>query len=86
MKSIEEISDIVSKLKKEEVEQFFKELLTTSEITTLSRRWRILKMLSNNCTQREVAKELQVGLCKVTRGARILKDTKSITRKIIKGE
>ena len=68
----------------DEVELFFKELLTESEIETLSKRWRILEMLKNGYTQREVAKELQVSLCKVTRGAKILKDEKSVLARIIK--
>ena len=68
----------------DEMGLFFKELLTESEIETLSKRWRILEMLKNGYTQREVAKELQVSLCKVTRGAKILKDEKSVLARIIK--
>ena len=70
--------------KEADVSLFFKELLTESEIETLSKRWRILEMLNAGVTQREIAKELQVSLCKVTRGAKILKDDKSILAKMIK--
>ena len=69
-----------------EIEAFFKELLTESEIETLSKRWRILEMLNQGFTQREIAKELQVSLCKVTRGAKIMKDEKSILAKYLKTE
>ncbi|MBQ8634789.1 transcriptional regulator [bacterium] len=62
-----------------EIEDFFKEILTEKEINTLSKRWRILQMLASNSTQREIAQELSVSLCKVTRGAKILKNEKSIT-------
>lgn len=68
----------------DEMGLFFKELLTESEIETLFKRWRILEMLKNGYTQREVAKELQVSLCKVTRGAKILKDEKSVLARLIK--
>ena len=69
-----------------EIESFFKELLTESEIETLSKRWRILDLLAQGSTQRDIAKELKVSLCKVTRGAKILKDKDSILANyLIKG-
>ncbi len=85
MDSIKEISNLISKIGSEnEVYEFISELLTESEISTLSKRWRILKMLSEGRTQRDIAKELNVSLCKVTRGSRILKDEKAIVYKLIK--
>ena len=59
------------------------EILTKSELETLSKRWCILKKLSQGLTQREIAKEFNVSLCKVTRGAKILKDKKAITTKYL---
>ncbi len=85
MDSIKEISNLISKIGSEnEVYEFISELLTESEISTLSKRWRILKMLSEGRTQRDIAKELNVSLCKVTRGSRILKDENAIVYKLIK--
>ena len=82
MQNIHEISKLVKNLHTEvEIESFFKELLTESEIETLSKRWRILELLAQGVTQREIAKELQVSLCKVTRGAKILKNKDSILGK-----
>ncbi len=82
MQNIQKISKLIKNLHTEaEIENFFKELLTESEIETLSKRWRILEMLSQGATQREIAKELQVSLCKVTRGAKILKDKDSVLGK-----
>jgi TrpR family trp operon transcriptional repressor len=84
MENIQNISKLVKNLHTEaEVECFFKELLTKSEIETLSKRWRILEMLNQGYTQREIAKDLQVSLCKVTRGAKILKDKDSILAKFL---
>lgn len=86
MKALKKISKLVKNLNSEaEITAFFKDLLTESEIETLSKRWRILEMLLEGKTQREIAKELQVSLCKVTRGSRILKDKDSIfVRNLIK--
>ena len=79
MQNIQKISKLVKNLHTEaEIESFFKELLTESEIETLSKRWRILDLLAHGSTQRDIAKELKVSLCKVTRGAKILKDKDSI--------
>ncbi|MBQ7764007.1 transcriptional regulator [bacterium] len=87
MKNLHEISKLVKNLHTEkEIESFFKELLTEAEIETLSKRWRILELLDKGETQRNIAKELQVSLCKVTRGAKILKNKTSILAKYFKKE
>lgn len=84
MKTLKEISKLVKSISTEaEITAFLRELLTESEIETLTKRWRILEMLKAGCTQREIAKELQVSLCKVTRGAKIMKDKKSILAKYL---
>ena len=82
--SIIEISQILSDLKTSvEVEQFLNEILTESEIETLSKRWRILNLLKDGVSQREIAKDLGVSLCKITRGSRLLKNENSITAKFL---
>ena len=84
MDNLKNISKIVKDINSEvEMINFFKELLTKSEIETLSKRWRILDLLAKGKTQREIAKELQVSLCKVTRGAKILKDKNSVLSKYL---
>ena len=84
MKYIKKLSKLVKDLHTEaEIEIFFKELLTESEIETLSKRWRILELLTKGLTQREIAKELQVSLCKVTRGAKIIKNKDSVITKYL---
>ena len=79
-----EIAELITNLKtQEEVCKFFAEIFTPAEIKTLSKRWRILKSLSQNETQREIAKNYNVSLCKVTRGAKILKDKDAITTRFL---
>lgn len=81
---IKELSKTIAKLNSDkEVYQFLQELLTESELDTLSKRWRILNMLKEGKTQREIAQDLGVSLCKVTRGAKILKSKKAIITKIL---
>ena len=84
MKNIEEISTLIKNFYTEaEIIAFLKELLTESELETLSKRWRIMRMLADGSTQREIANELGVSLCKVTRGSKILKDKNSILTKCL---
>ena len=84
MENIQTISKVLSKLNSDkEVFEFLNEVLTKSELETLSKRWRILKMLKNSSTQREIASELKVSLCKVTRGAKILKNQNAIVKKFL---
>ena len=86
MNNLESLSETIAKLKdNKEICLFLQELLTESEIQVLSKRWRILNMLNSGTTQREIAKELNVSLCKVTRGAKILKDKNAVITKILKG-
>ena len=75
---IDLISHILAyETKPDKIKNFIIEMLTNSELETLSKRWRILEMLLAGKTQREIAKELKVSLCKVTRGAHILKNKNS---------
>lgn len=84
MQNIKEISNVLKNISKEEdIFKFLNEILTESEIDTLSKRWRILKMLKNGTTQREIAKDLNVSLCKVTRGSKLLQDKNSVSVKYL---
>ena len=87
MQNLKKISKLVKNLHSEvEIEMFLKELLTESEIATLSKRWHILDLMSKSYTQRDIAKRLQVSLCKVTRGSKILKNKDSIIAKFLQEE
>ena len=87
MDSIKEISKIISNIDSEkQVCNFLLEILTESEVETLSKRWRIVKLLLQGKTQREIAKELNVSLCNVTRGSRILKNQNSAVKKYLTKE
>lgn len=75
---------ILNSLKSEkEIEKFFNEIFTKNELETLQKRWHIMELLAQGKTQRDIANSLNVSLCKVTRGAKILKDKNSITTSLL---
>lgn len=65
------------------VEQFLRELLTPAEISGLSSRWELVKRLDEGQSQRAIAAELGLSLCKITRGSRELKKPGSALRAML---
>jgi TrpR family trp operon transcriptional repressor len=63
--------------------QFLQEILTPAELHDLALRWELMNKLSQGDSQRQIASELGISLCKITRGAKILKDGQSISRKFL---
>jgi len=63
--------------------KFFDEIFTEAERKDLALRWQLMKMLKKGVSQREIATRLGISLCKITRGAKILKDRNSVTNKIM---
>jgi len=59
------------------VEDFLRCLLTPAEIADIAGRWALVKALRKKTSQREIAKDLGVSLCKITRGSRELKKPNS---------
>jgi TrpR family trp operon transcriptional repressor len=71
----EELNKLIALLKDAaEVEELFKELLTPAEYEDLARRWHLVRLLITGASQREVSKEVGIGVATVTRGARELRN------------
>ena len=56
-----------------EMERFLQEVLTATELRDITLRWQLLRLLVQGISQRKIADTLQISLCKITRGSRILK-------------
>jgi TrpR family trp operon transcriptional repressor len=69
----------------DEVSRFLGEILTPAERYDIETRWELMERLDDGMSQRDVAEALGVSLCKITRGAKILKDPEAITPRLIKG-
>ena len=85
--SLREICNSVNQLPDvEQIEAFFKEILSEKELEDIQLRWELMKKLKEGESQRNIAKELHVSLCKITRGAKILKQPDGIINKILSVE
>jgi TrpR family trp operon transcriptional repressor len=68
----------------EDICEFFVEMFSDSELSNIEKRWHILTLLEEGKTQREIAHDMHVGLCKITRGAKLLKDPSSLCVRYMK--
>ncbi|MDR2434396.1 MAG: trp operon repressor [Treponema sp.] len=65
------------------IEDFLRCLLTPAETADIAARWALVKALNEKIPQREIAKNLGVSLCKITRGSRELKKPNSAFVRIL---
>ena len=79
-----ELAAAVSRLRgPAEAGRFLGELFTPSECVELSKRWALMRELLAGKSQRAIARELRLSLCKITRGAKYARDTGSLFRRAV---
>jgi TrpR family transcriptional regulator, trp operon repressor len=82
----EELVDVFCGISgRREMRAFFDEIFTEPERRALHLRWRLMSLLSRGVPQRRIAAQLGVSLCKITRGAKVLKRRGSISRGFLSG-
>ena len=81
-----ELASAVSRLRgAAEAERFLEELFTPSECVEFSKRWALMRELLAGKSQRAIARELRLSLCKITRGAKYARDPDSPFRRAVLG-
>lgn len=87
MARADEITGVLADIKDNRtMKRLFKEIFTPAEIRDVALRWRLMKMLHKGVPQREIAAELGISLCKITRGSKVLKAKNSVSKKILDQE
>ena len=82
--NLSEIIEIVSKTTdRREMRKLFEDVFTDAERTDIAKRWYIFKELYKGTPQRRIAKDMEVSLCKITRGSKTLKNDDSVIRKVL---
>jgi TrpR family trp operon transcriptional repressor len=83
MSNLDELIEVFTKIEDfESMQKLFGEIFTPHEIDDIALRWQLMKMLHQEIPQRKIAADLGISLCKITRGAKILKED-SITKNIL---
>jgi TrpR family trp operon transcriptional repressor len=83
-REIAELCGVLSRTKdKKLLESFFYCLLTPEETADIASRWALVKALREGKSQREIARNLGVSLCKITRGSRELKKPDSAFQRML---
>ena len=76
-----ELADAVARLRgADAVARFLEELFTPSECVEMSKRWALTRELLAGKSQRDIARELGLSLCKITRGAKLVRNPDSLLR------
>jgi len=65
------------------VKHFLRRLLTPAEAADIAARWALVKALEQKIPQREIAKNLGLSLCKITRGSREMKSPDQAFQKML---
>ena len=65
------------------IKDFLRRLLTPAETADIAARWALVKALEQKKPQREIAKELGLSLCKITRGSKEMKDPNKAFQKML---
>ncbi|MDR1144171.1 MAG: trp operon repressor [Spirochaetaceae bacterium] len=82
--NLTELSQVLAKTTDSElIASFLRCLLTPSETADIAARWALVKALNAGTSQREIAKNFEVSLCKITRGSRELKKPGSAFRRVL---
>ncbi|MDC7225578.1 MAG: Trp family transcriptional regulator [Spirochaetales bacterium] len=63
--------------------RFLECLLTQNEMSEVASRWALVKMLDQGISQRNIAAQLGLSLCKITRGSKELQKEESAFKKMI---
>ncbi len=84
MEDLTELIDVFARTTdRKKMEKLFEELFTIKEKYDFALRWRLMKDLQKGIHQRDIAHNLGISLCKITRGSKILKEEDSVCRQLI---
>lgn len=84
MRAYEDILSVVSSIDdKNELRKLFDDLFTDAEIADFVLRWLLMDDLKRGKSQRDIAKNRNISLCKITRGSKMLKKKDGFMRALL---
>jgi TrpR family trp operon transcriptional repressor len=83
-RAIDQIAAILAKIEDRRlIREFLICILTKYEIKEIAGRWELVKLLYNGMSQRKIAEQLGMSLCKITRGSKELKKRDSAFKTVL---
>ncbi|MBN1834202.1 MAG: transcriptional regulator [Spirochaetales bacterium] len=84
MRGLDDVARVLAKIEDPRlILDFLKAILTPYELEEISGRWELVKLLNQGISQRKIAEQLGMSLCKITRGSRELKKRNSAFKRVL---
>jgi TrpR family trp operon transcriptional repressor len=84
LQALDQIAGILAKVEDRKlIREFLICILTKYEIKEIAGRWELVKLLYDGMSQRRIADQLGMSLCKITRGSKELKKRGSAFKTIL---
>ena len=82
--ALDQIAGILAKIgDRKLIREFLVCILTKYEIQEIAGRWELVKLLYDGMSQRHIAEQLGMSLCKITRGSKELKKKDSAFKTVL---
>jgi TrpR family trp operon transcriptional repressor len=82
--ALDQIAGIMAKIEDRKlIRDFLICILTKYEIKEIAGRWELVKLLYDGMSQRRIAEQLGMSLCKITRGSKELKKRDSAFKTVL---
>lgn len=81
--TLKELCKICTENDPELIYDFFECLFSKPELKDIANRWLLVKEIDKGTTQRDIAKNFGMSLCKITRGSKELNKEGSAFRKVL---
>ncbi len=82
--SYNDLLDVFARVEsRQDMKALFEDMFTDAEIKDFTIRWKLMNDLYQHVSQRAIASELRISLCRITRGSRMLKKKDGYVRKLL---
>ena len=82
--SYNDLLDVFARVEsRQDMKALFEDLFSDAEIKDFTIRWKLMNDLYQHVSQRAIASELRISLCRITRGSRMLKKKDGYVRKLL---
>ena len=84
LQALDQIAGILARIEDRKlIREFLICILTQYEIKEIAGRWELVKLLYGGMSQRRIAEQLGMSLCKITRGSKELKKRDSAFKTVL---